>query len=218
MEIKTLMKLQEFSRQLRMPSEAVTLTTPPFHLLSTNQKTLSHKSPTTIRPHTVQIWDGGTLRSPLPSDVQLYYRSHLSCHRPRRKSIHWMFANLHHNLCKYGSLRGIRYSEDGPHVTRTPNVEQNMLDTVQRNPSIMLKLRVARGPSSLYLVPRNDPLYVIPRNVGTFCTTNFLLLVHFLLPIRKSGAYLPIRGLQNVLYSSAGDDSSNDCGNAGLLL
>ncbi|GFY24772.1 uncharacterized protein TNCV_2689631 [Trichonephila clavipes] len=29
-----------------------------------------------------------------------------------------MFANLHHNLCEYGSLRGNRLSEGGPRVTR----------------------------------------------------------------------------------------------------
>ncbi|GFU75878.1 BMP-binding endothelial regulator protein [Trichonephila clavipes] len=37
-------------------------------------------------------------------------------------SEHRMLANLHHNLCVFESLRGSRHSEDGPRVTRTPNM------------------------------------------------------------------------------------------------
>ena len=43
---------------------------------------------------------------------------------------HRMFSNLHHNLSEYGSLRSNRQSEGRPRVTRTPNMEQNALDTV----------------------------------------------------------------------------------------
>ncbi|GFV59791.1 hypothetical protein TNCV_956901 [Trichonephila clavipes] len=78
-------------------------------------------------------------------------------------------------------------------------------------------------PRSLCLIPRNDAYSHKLRcklakagspaqlSVGTFRSIIFLLLVHFLLPIRKSNAYLSVRCLENIVYSSVGDDSSNDC-------
>ncbi|GFV50777.1 hypothetical protein TNCV_2214381 [Trichonephila clavipes] len=43
-----------------------------------------------------------------------------------------MFANLHLNLCEYGSLRGNRYSEGDPRVTRTPKMVLEFLRTVSK--------------------------------------------------------------------------------------
>ncbi|GFU90208.1 hypothetical protein TNCV_3874121 [Trichonephila clavipes] len=58
------------------------------------------------------------------------------------------------------------------------------------------------------------PVYLY---VGSFYEELFLLLVHFLLPFHKSGAYLPALSLPNVPYSSNGDGSSNVWGNFDLL-
>ncbi|GFT40354.1 hypothetical protein TNCV_3115351 [Trichonephila clavipes] len=48
--------IQEFFPPTLDASEAVTLTTPPFHLLSTNQENLSHKGPSTFRTHLLSRW------------------------------------------------------------------------------------------------------------------------------------------------------------------
>ena len=59
---------------------------------------------------------------------------------PQRNALdHWMFSNLHHNLCEYGSLRGNKYSEGGPRVNLTPRMEENVLDTIRRNPSASVR-------------------------------------------------------------------------------
>lgn len=48
---------------------------------------------------------------------------------------HRVFMNLHHNLCEYDSLRNNRHSTSEPRGTRTLTMQQNVLDSFQRNPS-----------------------------------------------------------------------------------
>ncbi|GFV90815.1 hypothetical protein TNCV_2323841 [Trichonephila clavipes] len=52
-----------------------------------------------------------------------------------------MFINLHHKLCvcEYGLLQGNRLNENGQRVTQTFSMEQNVLDTVKRNPNISIR-------------------------------------------------------------------------------
>ncbi|GFX47449.1 hypothetical protein TNCV_1734361 [Trichonephila clavipes] len=59
---------------------------------------------------------------------------------------------------EYGSLRNNSHSEGGPRCPPyfVPCMEQNMLDTVWRNPSTMLRVRVTHGLPLLSLLSRND--------------------------------------------------------------
>ena len=50
-----------------------------------------------------------------------------------------IFINLLRNLYEYGSLRDNRYSEGGPGVTQILNFEQNVLNTVRRNPRTIVR-------------------------------------------------------------------------------
>lgn len=73
-----------------------------------------------------------------------------------------MFSNLHHNLCEYGSLRGNRHSEGRPRVTRTPRMEQNVLDTVRRNPSASVRAvatAVGESRNSVHRVLQREGLH-----------------------------------------------------------
>ncbi|GFW49315.1 hypothetical protein TNCV_3058251 [Trichonephila clavipes] len=58
-----------------------------------------------------------------------------------------MLANLHHNLGEYRSFRGSRHSEGGSwYLTHfVLCMEQNVLDTIQRNLHIMLGAGVTCG-------------------------------------------------------------------------
>ncbi|GFY31472.1 hypothetical protein TNCV_4990311 [Trichonephila clavipes] len=66
-----------------------------------------------------------------------------------------MFANLHHNLCEYGSLRGTRHSDGGPRILTGHGINTfcsmhgtKCVDNVRRNPSTMLRDRVTCNPPS----------------------------------------------------------------------
>lgn len=50
-----------------------------------------------------------------------------------------IFANLHYNLSNYGSLRGDRSNVGRPRLSRTPSMEQNVLDIVGSNPSTSVR-------------------------------------------------------------------------------
>ncbi|GFW04962.1 hypothetical protein TNCV_4881971 [Trichonephila clavipes] len=45
---------------------------------------------------------------------------------------HRMIANSNHRLCECGSGRGNRRTEVGSRRTRTPSMDQNVLNTVRR--------------------------------------------------------------------------------------
>ncbi|GFW32512.1 hypothetical protein TNCV_676701 [Trichonephila clavipes] len=66
----------------------------------------------------------------------------------------WMYSNLNHNLCEYGSLRGHRHNEEVPRVTRTPSMEHNILDIVQRNQSNSVRVVAAAAGGSRSSVRR----------------------------------------------------------------
>ncbi|GFV52451.1 hypothetical protein TNCV_2771981 [Trichonephila clavipes] len=58
-----------------------------------------------------------------------------------------MFTNLHENLGEDGSFRGNR----GSRVTRTPSMEQNVLDTVRRNPGTSVHAVTAADLLLIYM-------------------------------------------------------------------
>ncbi len=68
---------------------------------------------------------------------------------PRR-----VFSNVHHNLCEYGSLRVSRKNPGRSRMTRTPSMEQNVLDAVDRNPSTRIRAIAAAVRDSRRTVHR----------------------------------------------------------------
>ncbi|GFX51800.1 hypothetical protein TNCV_5015021 [Trichonephila clavipes] len=67
-------------------------------------------------------------------------------HPQRGAPDHLIFANLPLSLCEYQ----YEVKVDGPRYRThfASCIEQNVLDTVRRNPSTMLGARVIRGPPS----------------------------------------------------------------------
>ncbi|GBM91284.1 hypothetical protein AVEN_45497-1 [Araneus ventricosus] len=85
----------------------------------------------------------------------------IECKCPQRHAPdHLMFPNVHHNFSEYGYLRGSRYSEGMPRVTRTSSMEQNVFVAVERNPNttaraIVAAVRVSGNSRTLCFARRN---------------------------------------------------------------
>lgn len=73
-----------------------------------------------------------------------------------------VFSNVHHNLCEDGSLRGSRRSAGRPRVARTPAMEENVLDVVERNPRSSIRgvaAAVRRSRNTVHRVLQAESLY-----------------------------------------------------------
>ncbi|GFT89883.1 hypothetical protein TNCV_1666071 [Trichonephila clavipes] len=121
------------------------------------------------------------------------------CIAKRSPLDHWMFANLHHNLCENGSLRRNRPSEGGPRITMDHRIQNTLFHAWNK---LCSKESEYHGGSSSHLwttftVPNTSLLSVFIQIVmqitkhpvvqwGSFRNTIFL---HLEFP----SAYLPAR-------------------------
>ena len=90
--------------------------------------------------------------------ARLYRKRYPQRDAPDRR----MFSSLHLNLCEYGSLRGNRHSDGRPRGTRTPSMEQTVLDTVRRNPSASVRAvatAVGESRTSVHRVLKREGLH-----------------------------------------------------------